>query len=133
MRRFSITFSTSVPIRVHHEHSLPRETRAEPVEKPAPGGLGQPHRTPQVPAQRNPRIRSVDVLTTRATRSTGEFLDLAGRNPIAPGQPVVILPRAITAGHPRPLSDLHGADRCARIGLQNWHRSGESAGRVCSF
>ena len=110
-RHFPISLSAAMPVAMYDQHALARKPCSQTRNQACLGVWTDAAGLPKIPAQCDAGARSVDVLTSRATRATRQLHDLGSRNPIPPRKWEVAVPPSPASLHhilapdrPRPAS-----------------------------
>jgi len=102
-----VSLSAAMPIRVNDQHALTRQPSTQASDQTRLGSRANTRGFAEIPAQRDAGARSVDVLTTRAARTTRQLQDFGTGNSIPTGQGQIGIPRvASSRDHFSLLSDL---------------------------
>jgi len=77
----AIPAATAVPVGVHRQNTVARQSRRKPLEHPRSRLWPEPTRDAHVPPERHPGTRRVDVLSPGPAGPAGELFHLIDRNP----------------------------------------------------
>jgi len=98
-RNLAISMAASMSVGVHDQHPIPRQFATKPGKESQLGFRDEAVRLAQIPTQSDPSARGIDVLSSRAARTTGQFDDFRAGDSIPTRQEQVTISPCIAPLH----------------------------------